>query len=188
MRAEYHKEKIVNVITYFVNHTAGCNKKKLFKLLFLLDFEHFEQTGRSVTGFDYFAWDMGPVPAELHETIEAPDAKFLENFIIERTPMPNGYKDAISLKSKNEFNEKYFSRRELGLMADIADRFHDATGKELEDFTHRDESPWHRVYEVENRKYKEIPYEYALDCLDSSEKEALTEIIKERTAFTTNYS
>ena len=32
------------------------------KLLYFLDFMHFKQTDKSVTGQDYFAWMTGPVP------------------------------------------------------------------------------------------------------------------------------
>ena len=188
MIVNHHKEKAFHVITYFVNHTATCHKKKLYKLLFLLDFEHFEQTGRSVTGYDYFAWDMGPVPPELHEKIESPDKFFLENFDIENVPMSDGYNDAICLKDKKPFEEKYFSKRELNLLKEISDRWQDATGKELEDFTHREGSPWHRVYEVERRKYQEIPYEYILDKLPEPDRQAFTEIARERAAFLANYS
>ncbi|EQD63619.1 hypothetical protein B1B_06949, partial [mine drainage metagenome] len=41
------------------------------KLLYLLDFEHFRQTGYSVTGMEYHAWKMGPVPTDLFEEWEA---------------------------------------------------------------------------------------------------------------------
>ena len=59
------REKLINAIIYFVNNTKTCGLVKLFKLLSFLDFEHFRQTGRSVTGLDYFAWPWGPVPRDL---------------------------------------------------------------------------------------------------------------------------
>lgn len=187
MIVNHHKEKAFHAITYFVNNTTACHKKKLYKLLFLLDFEHFEQTGRSVTGYDYFAWDMGPVPTELHEAIEAPDKEFLNSFKVERIQMPDGYRDAISLKNKKPFEEKYFSKRELGLLKDISDQFYDSYGNELENLTHQRGTPWFRVFEIEKRRYKEIPYGYALDDLDNNDKEIVIEIAKEREAFLANY-
>lgn len=59
------REKLINAIVYFATNTQHCGKVKLFKLLYLLDFAHFRQTGRSVTGLDYHAWKMGPVPLDL---------------------------------------------------------------------------------------------------------------------------
>lgn len=187
MLVTHHKEKAYNAITFFVNNTSTCNKKKLYKLLYILDFEHFEQTGRSVTGFDYFAWKMGPVPTELHEAIEYEDPELREYFEIENVPMPTGYFDAVCLKNKVEFDEKLFSQRELKLMKSVAERFYDSSGKDLEDFTHRKGSPWFRVWEEEQNRQKEIPYEYALSHLDDEDKELIVEIAKEREAILANY-
>ena len=60
----HRKEKLFNAIVYFVKNTKYCNKTKLMKLLYYLDFWHFKETGASVTGLDYYAWDFGPYPVE----------------------------------------------------------------------------------------------------------------------------
>jgi uncharacterized phage-associated protein len=39
------------------------------KLLYFLDFIHFKQTGKCVTGLDYYAWKRGPVPKKLFDEI-----------------------------------------------------------------------------------------------------------------------
>ena len=67
MLVSHEREKMINAIIYFANHTRHLGKIKLFKLLYLLDFEHFRQTGRSVTGLDYRAWKFGPVPVALEK-------------------------------------------------------------------------------------------------------------------------
>jgi uncharacterized phage-associated protein len=59
------REKLINAIIYFAGNTRFCGKTKLFKLLYLLDFHHFRDSGRSVTGLDYHAWKNGPVPFAL---------------------------------------------------------------------------------------------------------------------------
>src|SRR5690606_25051292 len=59
------RQKLIQACVYFATNTQGCGKVKLFKLLYLLDFAHFRETGRSVTGLDYLAWRLGPVPIEL---------------------------------------------------------------------------------------------------------------------------
>ena len=76
-----NREKLINVIVFFASNTEHCGKVKLFKLLYLFDFVHFRQTGRSVTGLDYRAWKMGPVPLELMqewEDLEADLAKAID--------------------------------------------------------------------------------------------------------------
>jgi uncharacterized phage-associated protein len=65
----HHREKLINAIIYFATHTKYCGKTKLMKLLYFLDFKYFKQTGKSVTGQDYFAWQMGPVPRDLFEEL-----------------------------------------------------------------------------------------------------------------------
>ncbi len=65
------REKLINVIVYFGRNTRFCGKTKLFKLLYLLDFQHFRATGRSVTGLDYRAWELGPVPFPLVQEWDA---------------------------------------------------------------------------------------------------------------------
>jgi hypothetical protein len=57
------RNKLINAILYFAERTRCLGKIKLFKLLYLLDFKHFRQTGHPVTGMEYRAWKMGPVPA-----------------------------------------------------------------------------------------------------------------------------
>jgi len=43
------RQKLIQACVYFAANTQGCGKVKLFKLLYLLDFAHFRETGRSVT-------------------------------------------------------------------------------------------------------------------------------------------
>lgn len=186
MIVNYHKEKAFNAITYFLNKTSLCNKKKLYKLLFLFDFEHFEQTGRNVTGFDYFAWKMGPVPTELHEAIDSEDLTLLEHFQIDKQIDGRG-REIISFHSKQQFEEKYFTRRELKLLASLADRFELMNGDEMEAFTHREGTPWYRVWVEERQNQKQIPYEYALDDLEPEKREIVLSMAQEREVFLENY-
>jgi len=58
----HQRDKLINAIIYLSSNTNYCGKTKLMKLLYFRDFKHFRQTGKSVTGLDYYAWEMGPVP------------------------------------------------------------------------------------------------------------------------------
>src|SRR4051794_32133240 len=64
------REKLINAIIFFSRNTKHCHTLKLFKLLSFLDFEHFRQTGRTVTGLTYAAWENGPVPPALFREIK----------------------------------------------------------------------------------------------------------------------
>lgn len=72
MFISHHREKLLNAIIYFTAKTKRCHTLKLFKLLYFLDFEHFRQTGQSVTGLRYVAWPKGPAPDELWHELDAP--------------------------------------------------------------------------------------------------------------------
>lgn len=186
MPINYKKEKAYNAIAFFLENTTMCNKKKLFKLLWLLDSEHFRQIGRGVTGYEYQAWPMGPVPAELNTAIESEDAELMERFDVNRQTDKRG-RLTITLVNKGEFDRKYFSRNELELLQKLAYMFDIMTGDEMEAFTHREGTPWHTVYVVESKQQAPIPFEYALDQMPDDEKETVLALAEERRAFLTNY-
>src|SRR4030042_4938630 len=74
----HNREKLLNALVYFSKNTRSCGKTKLFKLLYFLDFIHFRETGKSVTGLNYYAWEKGPVPQDLFFELEQPDADLKE--------------------------------------------------------------------------------------------------------------
>lgn len=184
MLITHEQEKAYNAIKYFYEHTMTCEKKKLFKLLFFLDFEHYEKTGRPVTGYHYLAWERGPVPVELDRDIKNRSTDLVNEFDFEDGP--SDY-NSLCLIGKTPFDPKLFSRRELALMADIADRFQDSTGSEMEAFTHREGTPWQRVFEVEKRPNHQIPFEYQLDDLDDEVKEVILDTARDRDAIIAHY-
>lgn len=186
MNPERQREKTYHAMTFFLSHTRDCYKKKLFKLLFLLDFDFFELAGRPVTHLDYFAWKMGPVPTELQEGIESNEGDLSDHFAISTEHLGPGV-DAVVLESREAFDARFFSPAELELMERLADTWRDATAKDLEDFTHREGTPWYRVWEVENKRQQIIPFDYALDYLEEGDREGVRKIAHERAAFIKNY-
>ena len=66
MGSRINQKKYENVILYLCRGLGGSisGKKKLAKLLYYVDFDHFEyrESMKSVTGDKYKAWRMGPVP------------------------------------------------------------------------------------------------------------------------------
>jgi uncharacterized phage-associated protein len=82
----HEREKLINAIIFFANNTKHLGKIKLFKLLYLLDFEHFRQTGRSVTGLDYRAWKFGPVPIDLYQEWDEPEQDLADAISIQPEP------------------------------------------------------------------------------------------------------
>ncbi|HST54070.1 MAG TPA: Panacea domain-containing protein [Pyrinomonadaceae bacterium] len=161
MLITYNREKLLNAIVYFSANTSLCGIVKLFKLLYFLDFEHYKQTGRSVTGLDYYAWKMGPVPVDLYEEMPVPEPDLAEKVRI--NPIQTRFENPLfQIEPKAEFDSSHFTRRELTILKDLADRYEMSKADEMIEATHVETLPWHRVYNVEHQQRGKIPYEYAL--------------------------
>lgn len=157
-----HREKLINAIIYFAKETEHCGKTKLLKLLYFLDFYHFKQTAKSVTGLEYFAWEQGPVPKELFEELSG--------------NMKADLKDAISLAStedfqkivpKKKFNEDYFTNREKKLLKDLSYVFRDAKAEEMVEVSHLRNEPWDKTLKEKGPRQK-IDYMLSIDDEENS--------------------
>jgi uncharacterized phage-associated protein len=186
MLITHQREKLINAIVYFLDKTSWYGKTKLFKLLYFLDFEHYKETGRSVTGLDYFAWKMGPVPVAVQEEIGNTEAEadFASSFDIDVKREKNG-KKTVYLIPKVKFDPTHFTKRELCLLGDIASRYSMCTSNEMIEHTHFPSQPWHQVWEVENRQFEKIPYEYVLA---DDEKEFIRSVTAARQEVLNTYS
>jgi len=170
------KEKLQNAIVYFSRHTKYCGLTKLMKLLYLLDFIHFRQTGKSVTGKDYFAWEMGPVPVDVYKDLTGKEDKGL-NLRKVASVIQKGEK-FMQIKAKHgiKFDKDVFSERELKILKEVADVYRDAKAEDMVSVTHLKNQPWERTKKAKGL-FKRIDYELALD---GSEDQLNPEIIKER--------
>jgi uncharacterized phage-associated protein len=157
---------------------------KLFKLLYFLDFEHYKQTGRSVTGLEYYAWKMGPVPVALREEIDYPEPDLAQKVAFEsvRTKYQN---NMLRITPQAEFDPIHFTKRELHLLERLACEFAMSNADEMVEATHLETLPWHRVYCDEGKRQSLIPYEYALK---PEETEAILNIAAENEEVIHNYN
>jgi hypothetical protein len=122
-----------------------------------LDFEHFKETGRIVTGLDYYAWPNGPVPVALHDEIQQPKADLAGAVMFTRI-------DDIDwdVRPNVDFNDKLFSRRELRIMTRLADIFKEADDATLMIDSHMPNEPWDLTYRL-GQKYQKIEYKLVLN-------------------------
>lgn len=157
----HNREKLIQAILYFASNTNYCGKVKLFKLLYFLDFQHFTDTGRSVTGLSYSAWKMGPVPTELFDEIESPEPDLAASVSISSVPVKSG-KPMLKIDPLVEFDKSLFTRRELKLMESLVSEYADTLSDDMVEATHVENQPWDRVFNKEGKKQAPIPYEYAL--------------------------
>ncbi len=162
MLINHDREKLIQSIIFFLKHTKKCGKVKLFKLLYFLDFEHFKATGRSVTGLDYFAWKMGPVPVSLFEEIESPQPDLAGAIRFEDKAIRGGAQTMLVMKPQADFSGKHFSRREMGLMQRLADEYRDHASDDMIEATHLENMPWDKVFNKLGLKQGYIPYDLAV--------------------------
>lgn len=175
MIAQHSREKLINAMTYFVTKTDYCNKTKLLKLLYFLDFRHYAETGLSVTGLTYQAWKHGPVPKSLWEEFNNPKQDMEESFWFNTIHLED--RNIFEIKAKNNFDDGYFNDREISLMDALVDEYKKTLAEDIVNDTHLENKPWHTVYKVQKKKSGEIPYELALR---KHEKDEMAAIIKER--------
>ena len=176
MLINHNREKLLNAIIFFLKNTKYCGITKLCKLLYYLDFMHFRETGRSVTGLDYFAWDFGPVPQTLYFELKNPSQE-LKAHIRKVLVSESGFEKLLPLK---EFSNKHFCKRELKILQDIVYIFKDAKAKDITDASHLPNHPWDKTIKEKGEK-KRIDYLLAIDNTEKSlNMEEAMQIIKER--------
>ena len=172
----HNREKLLNALVYFSKNTRSCGKTKLFKLLYFLDFIHFRETGKSVTGLNYYAWEKGPVPQDLFFELEQPDADLKETVALLKQSGDEDDK-LCRVIAKKPFDPKFFSKRELKIMGNLAFVFQDALAKDMVEITHLAGTPWDKTIKEKGQR-KRIDYSLAVD---GSKGSLSPEEISERT-------
>jgi len=164
MQTERQREKMINAIIFFAENTKFCHKLKLMKLLYYLDFWHFKETGRPVTGLTYKAWKMGPVPAQVYREIEPKNnpRDIQQAMYVENEEFEDGNGHCLRIVPRAEFNPKLFTARELDILNKVALIFKDAKGRLMTDSTHLRNSPWDKTLKQKGDG-KIIDYQLALD-------------------------
>jgi uncharacterized phage-associated protein len=176
MIVTHHREKLINAIIYFANHTKYCGKTKLLKLLYFLDFKSFKQTGKSVTGLDYFAWQMGPVPRGLFEELSCKMKPDMRSAIHDLA----AGESFQQIRPKKKFESQYFSKKEMNLLEEIAFIFKDAKADAMVESTHLKNEPWDKTLK-EKGEFQKIDYMLAIDSdLASLPYDEAKERLKER--------
>lgn len=155
MQTKRQREKLFHAVIYFAQNTWYCHKLKLIKLLYHLDFEHFKETGRSVTGLEYTAYREGPVPFDLFKSIEPGHNTFEMNefFYTKNEHFTNKRGRCLHVIPIKDFNEKIFSKRQLELLEEIARKYKAKTSNQMSKSTHGPNSPWSKTMQSQVINY-----------------------------------
>jgi len=165
-----HREKLINAIVYFAKNTQYLGKTKLMKLLFFLDFMHFKQTGKSVTGLEYFAWERGPVAKDLFSELGnmKPDLGEAINLVQKG--------NLTQIVAKRDFDDTHFTKRELTLLKKLAFIYKDAKAEDISEISHLKDEPWDKT---KKEKGENAKIDYILS-IDGSEDSLSLEEARER--------
>lgn len=152
-----HRHRLPNAVSFFVREAQCDHPEKLLKLLYLLDFGHFEKTGRSVTGLNYEAGPLGPQPRGCHGDGCAGSTATGCCLV----PSPNCGQLLLPTSSRG-FEEDFFTPRQLGLMTQLAACHRHARPIDLRSTTNGRGGPWHTVWCGGSGLNAPIPYALAL--------------------------
>lgn len=124
-------------------------KKKIWKMLYFLDFDMFEYDNRSITGDMYEKYPMGPKPRDIEQELSGLEEKgFIKT---KKEKSGEGYNDTCVYKLKNKFTkqeieklESMFDKKERFIIKRDLKLYGNKNGSELEKISHR-EAPYNAV-------------------------------------------
>lgn len=173
-------DRLKNAIVFFAKHTEACGKIKLFKLLYLLDFEHFKQTGKSVTGLNYEAWQFGPVPTELNNVwsdLKRGKATAIE-IVCEQ--QYDHVRESVKVRPGIEFDDENFTPRQLKILEMLSEKYLSNMSQSMVKVTHEPGGPWDKVWEGGKGDHKQIPYELSIPEEDPDRRLILESALEAR--------
>lgn len=131
-------KKFNNMIKYFAA-TIEPHKTKLNKLLFYSDYCHYQKFGRSISGINYQAIQMGPVPHRYDTLFEIGVDE--EDFFIEYKEYEN--RDHIGEKFKakdSNIDQDYINDDELHTLKFIKEKLGNISTQELIKMSHEEDA------------------------------------------------
>src|SRR5438874_6589855 len=158
--SKYSEEKLQQVIFYFLEHINNVHlgRTKLMKLLYFVDFDHYEKYGESVTGAVYRKLPHGPYPKDAEKLIKRMQQKGL---VREIRVNEKGFTQHRLLTLSAKFDASRFSGAELQTLERVAAAWVDASAAQFESATHR-EPPWASTEDGRVIDYELAEYRHAL--------------------------
>lgn len=167
MESNFYRIKLLNAILYFARNTKKLNLTKVLKLLYLLDFQHFKETGYPSINLVYYAWSLGPVPKDFYEEVK--DGNVPDDFAGKCVIIPSGRweqdfpdRSEYIFKSIKEPDMNVFSPHEIRIIENLCEIYRDATATQMKEVTHLPKQPWDTT-KNEKGLYKYIDYLLSID-------------------------
>lgn len=149
-------DKFAEMVLFF-SESLKPWKTKLNKLLFYADFGCFSMSGKSMSGVNYRAIPMGPVPDKYQGIFDYLNTTGVVE-VIESYFRDGGMGEQFFPAKGRSFNSSLFSDTEQKVLNSVADRFRDTSTDDIIEISHK-EKAW-----LENKDDKKIiNYVYAFD-------------------------
>jgi uncharacterized phage-associated protein len=135
-----HEEKLQQVILYFLEriNNVHLGRTKLMKLLYYVDFDHYERHGAPLTGAKYRKLPHGPVPDDADKAI---GKMVRRGDIMEVTAARGKFAQKRLLTRTARFDAAKLNGRELETLERVAAEWADASAAEISAASHA-EAPW----------------------------------------------
>jgi hypothetical protein len=117
------RERTIQAVRLFAERTQDCIGRKLFKLLYIADAQHFQQTGQPITGLEFVSRNSMPLPHELKYELEAPKEDLLELVEITTFLEDGSQRHRFNKNPQTAFDSGPFTRRQLAILTALADQF-----------------------------------------------------------------
>lgn len=149
-------EKFTEMVIFFTERLQPW-KTKLNKLLFYADFAMHKLSGFSISGMQYRAIPMGPVPNNFNSIFE-----YLANNadvdVYYTSFRDGGIGEQFKPNSKRVFNPDLFTKSELQILEYVAERFKDTATNEIIEISHRE-----KAWQENKGDRRIIDYKYSFD-------------------------
>jgi hypothetical protein len=191
-----YRNRLLEAIVYFSGSVKHPTKMVMYKMLAMLDYRHYRDTGLPVTDLEYETWQMGDVPAAFHREITRGNDIILPDFLAEAI---NVSKEEFELmdgkrtvefgfrpKRGRKFNPKVFTPRQRKILDEVVDIFKEVPAWLASQASHEPNTPWSRAVKAEGYN-KRIDYAKYADLDKSIDIEIAKEKLKEMRAHIDNY-
>jgi hypothetical protein len=117
---------MVQSIRFFAENTEpSCIGRKMFKLLYLADVLHTQETGQPITGLEWVSRNSTPLPHRLkHELLEGRGQDLVEAVEITEYAEGGAKRHSFAPSEATTFQSDVFTRRQLRILRELASQFY----------------------------------------------------------------
>lgn len=149
-------KKLTEMVVFFTEAMQPW-KTKMNKLLFYSDFLMFRQTGFSISGVQYRAIPMGPVPDNFNSIFEYL-AKNDNIEILYSSFADGGIGEQFKPGSNRSADMEFFNKTELSILQNVVERFKNTSTNQIIELSHKE-----RAWQENITEKKVIDYKYSFD-------------------------